>query len=116
MVDLLAKGKSNSNLFLFDSNYWTNNEVLNSTDPADAPAQNQILRDHGLSFTVQGGANDWADTAALTGQAKQNVTINGVAPTLTAIGDTNTGELWYVVPQGSTIAFDWLLALQAITP
>lgn len=78
--------------------------LLQSTDPADAAAQAQILIDHNLTLQVTGSTADFGPANGAN-DPKENTTIDGVSQNPDHTGDV-TGQWWYRVNSGSVLAFD----------
>jgi hypothetical protein len=79
--------------------------TLESTDPADLPAQNAILLSHGCAYLVSSGAENYRDI--WPGDERSNVSIDGVAQSTPNPRPPETAGTWgWTVESGSVLAFD----------
>ena len=75
--------------------------VLQSTDPADIPLQEEILKTHGIALQIQDPTLfDWGLTEAADACNRTNVLLDGVEP---PNANTNAGLM---VTAGQTLTYD----------
>lgn len=83
--------------------------TLQSTDPADLPAQNAILSSHGCNNFVSSGASNYQDI--WPGEERSSVSIDGVPQTLPDPRPSGAEGTWgWTVTSGSVLAFDLNIA------